>query len=94
MGIVNIEAQASGLPTIVSDRVPDDIMVTKLVKYIKLSDNDYIWGKTIIDTRINNNRSNIRFLNDIKKSGYDITIEARKLENLYYNLICEENSNE
>ena len=94
LGIVNIESQSSGLPTIVSDKVPSDIDITNLVKFIKLSDNDCLWGNIIINTKNNSDRSNNNYISLIKSAGYDIYEETKKLEKLYYDLAYKEKINE
>ena len=84
LGIVNIEAQACGLRTIVSDRVPEIAKISELLSFIKLSDSEQIWANEII------NKSDYKreIQNSIlKNSGYDIDFESKKLIDIYRNLI-------
>lgn len=76
-----IEAQASGLPCVISDKVPDECIVTNnLVTYCKLEDDPIKWAQIIMQQvkipRINH-------IQEIKATGYDIYSEAQKLENFY-----------
>lgn len=87
LGIVLIEAQASGLHCIASREVPELSNVCGTVKYISLQDED-MWIKEIID--VYNNRFEIDRVNDsklcceaIEKKGYDITSSAKELINYY-----------
>lgn len=83
-GMVAIEAQASGLPTIVSDGVPlDTQMVDELYYRKNLSAGINKWAQLIekISTNVTELRENTsRFL--INK-GYDILKSAEQLEKIY-----------
>ena len=51
LGIVAIEAQAAGLPTIISDGVPEDVVITELCKMISLKEGTKKWAQSIIEFR-------------------------------------------
>lgn len=79
LGLVCIEAQASGLPVVASTNVPNEICITKLVKQYPLdSINKWIdfFGQINPAERSVDNRSLI-------DAGYSIKNEAQNLENLY-----------
>lgn len=81
LGIVNIEAQAAGLPCVISNMVPDECIVTQgLVTGMKLSDTPEQWAKHILSRR-SIKRTN-RY-NEILVSGYDIADSADRLERFY-----------
>lgn len=79
--VTMIEAQASGLPCVISDSIPKDcVITTDLVTTMSLSDTPHDWAKHIID------HSHIKRSNqfdEIQAAGYDIVKAARKLENFY-----------
>lgn len=76
-----IEAQASGIPCVISDRVPKEcIITTGVVTSMKLSDPPCEWAKHIVE-RSKEKREN--HLNEVQAAGYDIRIAAKKLENFY-----------
>ena len=81
LGIVAIEAQACGLPVYASNKViPEDVNIDKqLLKFIDLNNNENEWAKIIIEDlkKSQPRRSNIELF---QKAGYDIKIEARKVE--------------
>ncbi|MDV3427266.1 MAG: glycosyltransferase family 1 protein, partial [Bacillota bacterium] len=46
LGTALIEAQANGLPCIVSDSIPDDAIITDLIKTISLNNDIKLWADT------------------------------------------------
>lgn len=81
LGIVAIEAQASGLPCVISNSVPKDCDITSgLVKFISLSDLPADWASVVLKQSkiIRTNRSD-----EIISAGYDIFSTAKNLENFY-----------
>ena len=83
LGMVFVEAQVSGLPSIASTEVPLIAKVSDKAVFIGLDEPIEKWVK-IINKNINYSR-NVD-INRIKDSGYDIVTEAKKLENKYYEL--------
>lgn len=89
LGIVLIEAQASGLPVLASaDVIPKDAKVSDLLTFMPLSDTAQNWARKIINI---SGKDRISPINDIIKCGYSIRNEAIKLEK-YYKDIIEENN--
>lgn len=84
LGMVVVEAQASGLPCIVSTEVPEIAKVSKKITFINLDDNVEKWAETIFKYLKNINRKSINFIDEIRK--YDIKKEVSKLEEKYLNL--------
>lgn len=80
LGIVAIEAQASGLPTIVSDGVPDDVLITELANKIRLSDGIEKWANALSKSSCCKRWSRGE---DVKNAGYDIRMEAQKITELF-----------
>jgi len=76
-----IEAQAAGLPCIISDHVSEECIVTKnLVTIMKLSDASCNWAKHIVE-RSKEQRNN--HLEEIQAAGYDVVTAAKELETFY-----------
>lgn len=82
LGIALIEAQAAGLPCVVSDTIPKEAYLTDLVKSESLSDSPDIWAEKILAMR-NVPRTDRRA--EIAAHGFDITTEAVKLQEFYIN---------
>ena len=90
MGIVAIEAQTSGLKTLVSDGVPKaaDCKLT-LFKTLSIKNEDIkIWSQEILNCQISSS-SILRnsYYDQIKESDYNIKFSAKKIENFYLSKI-------
>ncbi|MCO6953220.1 hypothetical protein LVR62_29135, partial [Pseudomonas aeruginosa] len=81
LGIVAIEAQAAGLPTIVSEAIPKETHITKLLSYANLSQTPANWAQKIGCCANDFPRTNMH--QEIEKSGFDIQNAAKELEKLY-----------
>ena len=82
LGIVAIEAQASGLPCLISDKVPIECKKTDLVRQISLNASANIWATAAIDAAKIDRRSTYE---EIKNAGFDIAENARKMQQYYLN---------
>ena len=83
-GIVNIEAQASGLPCVVSSAVPESASVNSNFYRLLLSDGVEKWSDFI--TSLSFERLPYGSAEKIKKAGFDIEDSARKLRTIYQKL--------
>ena len=80
LGMVAIEAQASGLPCVVSTEVPKIAQITDFFIFVDLKSNVKIWCKEI------KKMLNVKRQNNSKKiisSGYSIKSEVLNLEKFY-----------
>ena len=75
-----IEAQAAGLPCIVSDRVPAECAKTCLVDRISLHEGPEVWAEHISE-KANSGRPDTQ--REIVRSGYDIAANAQWLQDYY-----------
>ena len=81
LGIVAIESQASGLPTLCSKEVPTETNLTNLISYLSL-DNVKQWANEIINLSKNKvKREN--YYKEIEDAGYNAKESAKLLEELY-----------
>lgn len=79
--VTMIEAQAAGLPCVISDHVSDECIVTKnLVFSMPLEESPTRWAELILQQSFRGRENHI---GEIQEAGYDISIVARKLENFY-----------
>lgn len=79
--VTMVEAQASGIPCIISDKVPDECIITEgLVDVKSLSDSSEKWAECILSKK-EVKRRNVS--DDIIKSGFDIKSAAKWLEEFY-----------
>ena len=79
--VTMIEAQAAGLPCIMSDAVTDECIVTDLVTTLPIND-PKAWAEAILAAK-GTPRTNR--LAEIQAAGYDITTAAEKLTRFYLN---------
>lgn len=87
LGIVAIEAQAAGLPTLCSDSVPEEARVSELCCYITLCDYDK-WV-TEIEACRKLRRGEYNTAEEVREHGYDIQQEAKTLLRLYSEIIMD-----
>ena len=87
-----MEAQASGLICLVSDRISSEVNKTGNVYYESLNSSARNWASIIVNYQISNERkeSSNKAISDIISSGYSITSESSKLFSLYKS-ICDNN---
>lgn len=78
---VLVEAQASGLPCVVSNTVNYDAKIIPNLKFLSLKDDPIVWAEAMIDSIKKNDRNNaIEFIN---KAGYNLASTITFLENVY-----------
>lgn len=83
LGIVLIEAQASGLPCIISDVVPSEAIITQLVEQISLKDSATIWANKVLEYSEEHERKDMS--QEIISAGFDIKEVSKILEDFYIN---------
>lgn len=85
-GIVALEAQAAGLPTLVSERIPEECRITNLIQVEKLDIPPDVWAERIWEARTTPRTDRYE---EIKASGFDIKENAKKLQEFYLNVYME-----
>ena len=80
LGIVNIEAQCSGLPVFISDGVPNEAMICNTTK-ISLNTSAKQWADIILENIKNFERKNCSVI--LKQAGFDIKDTAKQIEKVY-----------
>lgn len=77
-----IEAQATGLPCLISDRITKEARITKVVTYMSLNDDARLWANRALEYAGGFDRENMqeRFV----ENGYDINSVTREIENLIF----------
>ena len=85
--LVLIEAQASGLSCVISDRVSkESIIVDRLVDVKQLSQSELEWADFIL-TKVNNRRKD--YSSEMREAGYDIITSSQLLQDFYLSRIGE-----
>ena len=80
--VVGIEAQAAGLPCIFSDRVTDEVLLSPGARRISLQTEDAEWAREIVAAG-HSETERIQGIDVVRQAGYDIHVEACKLQEIY-----------
>lgn len=81
-GVV-LEAQAAGLPCIISDKITQEVKITDLVEYVSLDESAEYWAKKVMKYSQGFERRNT--YNEIVEAGYDIESVAKWYQEFYLN---------
>ena len=88
--VTMIEAQASGLPCTISDRVPEQCDVTGNVQIIGLNATPAEWAKRILDQHAEYAGTNrTEGAGKVTKAGFDIKANAEWLQRFYVDALAE-----
>ncbi len=80
--ITAVEAQATGLPLLMSDNVSLEVNITDLVKLLPIDQGTELWEKEIKQaSKTQHERKS--YADRIKAAGYDIIYSAEMLEQIY-----------
>lgn len=82
LGIVLVEAQANGLPCVISSTIPREVdLIPSLVERVNLNESNKIWVEAMKRMKPMDNRQEAPKL--IKEAGYCINDIAKEMENFY-----------
>lgn len=81
-----VEAQAAGLPCVVSNRVPQETNISGLVDFVSLETSFEQWALTILN-RAKGSRKDMRDI--IINAGYDITETSKWLADYYLHVVTK-----
>ena len=79
--VTMVEAQASGLPCVISDKVPIQCDITGNVKVVALEESPEMWADQVLEFASEFERKNT--YDKIQKAGFDIRENAKWLEEFY-----------
>lgn len=85
MPVVMVEAQATGLSCVKSERVPAPNILGNMIS-IDLEKSDEYWGEQILNVNPIERESAKEY---VQAMGYDLKIEAKKLEDFYLGLCIQ-----
>ena len=80
LGLVNIEAQASGLPCVVSTGIPKAAKVLDTFTFLSLKDSKKIWVNKILELQKAKREDTSQ---KMLEAGYDIKKSAKEIEEMY-----------
>jgi len=79
-----IEAQAAGLPCLISDRVPLECGITDLVEQIPLTRSPEEWAKQAVKAAETKRKNTVP---EVRKTGFDIKESAKYLQEFYFSCV-------
>jgi len=83
---VVLEAQTSGLPCLISDKITSEIILLDSCKQLSVSLSPKVWAQKII--QMSNNKYERKYVaQEIKKLGYSVEEEIEKIEKIYNTLL-------
>lgn len=82
--VSGIEAQAAGLPLVVSDTITKELNISGTVHYVSLNNNALEWVEVINKCINGTNTERAKYNKIVEQSGFDIYCTAEQLTNLYY----------
>ncbi|MDY6357078.1 MAG: glycosyltransferase family 1 protein [Catonella sp.] len=78
--IVLVEAQCNGLPCIASDVITRDCNMTRLVKYVSLSQEADVWADEVLKATVDNRTD---YYKKIEQAGYSTKAVATRMEKFF-----------
>lgn len=82
LGIVAIEAQASGTPIVCSDKLPPETNITPIYKKHSLEENCEVWAKEILNI-VKMKECKTDLTENVVKSGFDLSSTVNGLQEYY-----------
>ena len=77
-----VEAQANGLPVLVSDAVTTELRILDSIRYLSLDDSITVWAKTILELLENSRATESEIEKMFKLKGFEIETQALTLQNI------------
>ncbi len=88
LSVATVEAQAAGLPCVLSDTIPHECKITDNVEFVSLHETPGTWAEHVVGHR---KTSRTNQYESIRKAGFDIIENAEFLQNFYLDKV---NANE
>ena len=82
LGIVAVEAQATGCPVIASSVVPTEAVLTDIITMVPLKESDNVWGEKIKHA-LSKEINRTEYYKKVQTAGYEVRDNVKILENIY-----------
>ncbi|MDO5041892.1 MAG: glycosyltransferase [Slackia sp.] len=90
LGMAVVEAQATGLPCVVSTGVPEIARVSDLVSFLDLDAGAQAWADEALRCYRNRNTHRASAIDDVRRAGFDINESAAWLQDFYLEHACRQ----
>ncbi len=87
--VVGVEAQAAGLPCVMSREVPEETVILPETVMLDLTESTQIWAENILNARAHQRTDTSAV---IRENGFEIAQQAKKMET-YYNAVLNKAGN-
>lgn len=81
--VVGVEAQAAGLPCVLSDKITEETKMTENVIFLNIDDGAKVWSRLVLDERKMGRNDNEENGEELINSGFFINERALSLEQYY-----------
>lgn len=91
-----LESEANGVPSVLSDKIPNEVDVTGLSRWVSLSVSPEQWAKEVI-VQLESYKSlseRHKYNEMVRKAGYDIKQTAKDLEKYYDTALLKQKNRE
>ena len=78
--LVLIESQTACLKSVISTKVPNEVVLTNTVFYLSLENNEKEWAEEILNISFERNQDTV---SQVREAGFDIIKTSKYLENWY-----------
>lgn len=82
LGIVAVEAQATGCPVIASSVVPTEAVLTDIITMVPLKESDNVWGEKIKHA-LSKEINRTEYHKKVQMAGYEVRDNVNVLESIY-----------
>ena len=82
--VVGVEAQANGLPCILSNRISNEVILSDCVQMLDLDDGINAWKNAILSV---DTKRSVDSINQLEANGYNVVRESKKLSEYYNSLL-------
>ncbi len=87
--LVLVEAQAAGLPCVISNAIPRDCDITRKIKRLELAEPPSVWAEAVIAHA--GLQSRVDGFEIVRQAGFDVAFEAKKLGSFYLESVSKKN---
>lgn len=82
--VVGVEAQANGLPCILSNQISNEVILSDCVQMLDLGAGISAWKNAIMSA---NSKRSLDSINQLEANGYNVVRESKKLSEYYNSLL-------
>lgn len=83
-----VEAQCNGIPSVVSEAITKEVVVTDLIQFASLNESAEIWAEKLEKLALNSKHvKRSEYTGKVRENGYDIADTTRVLEDFYRKLM-------